>query len=58
MTDELKTDAEKAMADTKATIASLEKTETSVTGWVKTHTAALIGLVCFVVGIFVGHHLH
>lgn len=36
----------------------IDKLDTSVTGWIKTHTAVLIGVVCFVVGALLGHWLH
>jgi hypothetical protein len=53
MTDEVKTDAEKVLADTKATIANLESDEVSASGWIKGHTAWMIGLGSFVAGLVV-----
>lgn len=58
MSDEIKTDAEKALGDVKAEIGKLETAEHSASGWVKTHIAWIIGLGCMLVGVVVGYHLH
>jgi hypothetical protein len=58
MTDPIKTDAEQALADSKKVISDLGSAESSAVGWVKTHTAWLIGVVAFVVGAFLGYFLH
>jgi hypothetical protein len=41
---------EKVIADTKATIATLEGDEAKATSWVKTHVAVIIGLAAFLLG--------
>lgn len=56
------TELNKVEDDAKASLAhtkdEIDKLDTSVTGWIKTHTAWAIGVVCFVVGALLGHWLH
>lgn len=54
MNDELKTDAQKALADSKTVIASLNSDEQKAAGWVKTHTAWAIAIGAFIVGAACG----
>jgi hypothetical protein len=65
MTDEIKTDATKALADVKGVIADVDKdaakveaAEVSASGWVKTHVAWVIGLGCALVGFLAGYLAH
>lgn len=51
-------DATQVLADTKAEISKLESAEVSATGWVKSHTMWLVGVVCLVAGVILGHWLH
>lgn len=54
MSDEIKTDAEKVIADTQATIAELESGEVRAAGWVKTHTLIAAVLGAFILGAIAG----
>jgi hypothetical protein len=56
-TPDIKTDAEKTLADTKATIAGLEEKAQAGESWIRAHTAWLIGGGMFLAGIVVGHFL-
>lgn len=62
MTDEIKTDAEKVLADTKVEIGKLDtdgKSEfVKVESYVKAHTAWIIGIVCSLVGFGAGWLCH
>lgn len=50
---DIKTGATEAMAGVKAEISKLEADEVSASGWIKGHTAWLIGLGSFVAGLVV-----
>ena len=58
---QLLTDAEKTLIDVRKNIAAMGADEAKimqqVTGSIKTHMAALIGGICFVVGALMGHYL-
>lgn len=54
MSDEIKTDAEKALAEVKTEIGKLETEEHNVSGWVKVHVVWVIGLAAFAVGVLLG----
>lgn len=56
MTDEIKTDTEKSLEHVDAVIKSDGlKVKASISGWAKAHTSWLVGLVCLVVGLVLGH---
>jgi hypothetical protein len=57
MADEIKTDAQKALGDVKSEITKLEADEAAAKGWVKAHTMWLVGFICLVVGVIIGHAL-
>jgi hypothetical protein len=54
---EAKTDAEKALGETKAAIEKLGDEAHAGETWVRAHTAWLIGGGSFLAGIVVGHFL-
>lgn len=57
MTDEIKSDAEQTLSDVKATIGTLSAEEKKSIVWIKNHTLWLVGFVCLMIGILIGHAL-
>ena len=57
MTDPIETGAKATLGDVKKELDKLEADEAAARGWVKSHTAWLIGFVCLVMGLLAGHWL-
>lgn len=57
MTDPIETEAKVSLADVKTEIDKLEADEAAAKGWVKARTAWLVGFVCLVMGVLIGHWL-
>lgn len=51
----VETDATKVLADTKATIATLESNETKGVTYIKAHIVWFIGIAAFLAGALLGH---
>lgn len=57
------TELKKVEGDAEATLAHVDevlhsdalKTQASISGWAKAHTSWLVGLVCLVIGLVLGH---
>lgn len=57
MTDEIKSDAEQALNDVKATMGTLSADEKTSVAWIEKHSLWLVAVGCLIIGVLIGHAL-